>query len=213
MKMAQKCFIFAMLLFAFVSAWSQSKHRIPTPPTRFVIDENRAYIYLLFDHVGTGIRMSEDEPTGRVWFRFVNNCNIGIALRTFGLPEGSLKDEVGLIHNVVKDAPQLRVRSDIDNDPPVLNAQPELRQETNMPTGYNVELSSKVMVQPGRSLLFSVPVTHLSKSWHIEIPYTFDVPPGKGPRPPIVGGQPRMVLEYSAWDLPEDIQKQLPRIH
>ncbi len=162
MKMARKCFTFAMVLFALVSAWGQS-HRIPAPPTSFVIDENRTYIYLLFDHAGTGIRISDDEPLQRVWFRFVNNCNIGITVRTFGVPEGSLKDEVGVIHNVVKDAPQFRASSDIGNDAPLLSTQKsELRQETAMPAGYDFELSSTVTLRPGKSLLFSVPLTHLS---------------------------------------------------
>jgi hypothetical protein len=43
----------------------------------------------------------------------------------------------------------------------------------------------------------------------MEIPYEFDLPRGKGPRQQIVGGQPSMILSYSAWDLPEDVQQQL----
>jgi len=80
-----------------------------------------------------------------------------------------------------------------------------------MPMGYDAEVSSVERIPPGNSLLFSIPVTHLSKAWHVEIPYKFDVPPGKGPRQPIVGGEPKMVLLYSAWDLPEDVERQLLR--
>jgi hypothetical protein len=138
---------------------------------------------------------------------------VGIVLRTFGVPDGSPKDEVGVIHYVVKDAPQFRIR-DVNNDPPALNTESsDPRQEARMPMGYDFELSSTVSIPPGKSVLFSVPVTHLSKSWHIEIPYTFELPSGKGPRNPIIGGEPRMVLQYSAWDLPQDIQQQLPRTH
>jgi hypothetical protein len=82
-----------------------------------------------------------------------------------------------------------------------------------MPRGYEFDVSTVENIPPGKSVLFSVPVTHLSKSWHIEIPYEFDVPPGKGPRQSIVGGEPRMFLIYSAWDLPQDIQEQILQTH
>jgi hypothetical protein len=41
----------------------------------------------------------------------------------------------------------------------------------------------------------------------MEIPYELDLPRGKGLREQIVGGQPSMILRYSAWDLPEDVQQ------
>jgi hypothetical protein len=210
--MARTCVVFTMLLLSpFVSAWSQSTSQTSAQLTRFVIDENRPYVYLRFDHTGTGVRFSDDEPLKRVWFRFVNNCNVGIVLQTISVPEGTLKDEIGVIHDVVKDPPQIRIRG-VNTDPPTLNMQSsEPPQEAKMPAGYDSEIRSTESIPPGKSALFSVPVTHLSKSWHLEIPYAFDVPPGKGPRQAIIGGEPRMVLLYSAWDLPEDIQQQLPK--
>jgi len=201
-----------LVLSPFVSAWGQSKSQKSAPTTRFVVDENRSYVYLRFDHMGTGVKLSDDEPSKRVWFRFVNNCNVGIVLRTFTLPAGSRKDEIGVMLDVVRDAPQFRIRGvqGVSNSPPPFNTQsPEPTRETKMPAGYDFEVGSVESIPSGKSVLFSVPVTHLSKSWHIEIPYEFNVPPGKGPRQPIVGGRPRMVLLYSAWDLPEDVQQQI----
>ena len=196
-----------VLLCPFFSAWSQSTNQASASPG-FVIDENRPYVYLRFDHVGKGVRFSEGEPTQRVWLRFVNNCRAGIVLRTFAAPEGSPKDEVGVMHDVVKDV-QFLIR-EIEMEPPALDAQSsEPHQEAKMPTGYNFDFSLAESIPPGKFLLFSVPVTHLSKSWHIEIPYTFNLPAGKGPRQPIVGGEPKMVLLYSGWYLPEDVQQQL----
>jgi hypothetical protein len=206
--MARTCVILTMVLLCpFLSAWSQSTNR-PSALPGFVIDENRTYVYLRFDHVGKGVKFSDDEPARRVWLRFVNNCRVGIVLRTFGAPEGSPKDEVGVMHRVVKDV-QFRIR-DVEPEPPALNAKDaEPRQEAKMPGGYDFDLALAETVPPGKSLLFSVPVTHLSNSWHMEIPYEFDLPRGKGPRQQIVGGRPSMILRYSAWDLPEDVQKQL----
>lgn len=206
--MAQMRLILTMVLLCpFFSAWSQSTTQASTSPG-FVMDENRPYVYLRFDHEGKGVRFSDDEPTQRVWLRFVNNCRVGIVLRTFGTPEGSPKDEVGVMHDVVKDV-RFRIQG-VEIEPSALNAQSsQPHQEAEMPVGYDFDVSSSESIPPGQSLLFSVPVTHLSKSWHIEIPYTFDLPRGKGPRQPIVGGEPKMVLLYSVWDLPEDVQQDL----
>jgi hypothetical protein len=211
--MAQTAVVIALfLLCPLASSWGQSS-RTSAPSSQFVIDENRPYVYLRFDHMGTGVRFSDDEPPNRVWFRFVNNCDVGIVLRTFGAPDGSLKDEVGVIHYVEKDEAILEVTSGIGNRPPAPNEKGSKSRETaKMPMGYDAELSSVHHVSPGNSLLFSIPVTHLSESWHIEIPYKFDVPIGKGPRQPIVGGEPKMVLLYSVWNLPEAVQQQLLRV-
>lgn len=206
--MARAAVIIALfLLCPLTSAWGQSG-RTSAPSSGFVIDENRPYVYLRFDHMGTGVRFSDDEPTTRVWLRFVNNCSVGIVLRTFGVPKGSLKDEVGVIHYVVQDEPILTVTSDIDPPHDESSASPETAK---MPTGYDAEVSSAARISPGNSLLFSIPVTHLSKSWHIEIPYMFDIPHGKEPRQPTEGGEPKMVLLYSIWELPKDVKQQLRR--
>ena len=203
--MARTDVIFAMvLLFSFLPTFSQSTGRASRAP-RFVIDENRAYVYLRFDHVGNGVKFSDDEPTQRVWLRFVNNCRVGIVLRTFSAPDGSPKDEVGVMHRIVKDS-----QFWITTDEPELEAEDaEAHQEAKMPGGYYFDLASAETIPPGKSLLVSVPVTHLSKLWHVEIPYTFDLPPGKGPRRETVGGEPSMVLRYSGWDLPEAVRQQL----
>jgi hypothetical protein len=204
--MARTCVILLMVLLCpFPLAWTQSTDQASALLV-FVIDENRPYVYLRFDHMGKGVKFSGDEPAQRVWLRFVNNCRVGIVLRTFGAPEGSPTDEVGVMHRVVRDE-QFRIR-DIESDPPALNGKDaEPRQEAKMPNGYDFDVSSAETVKPGKSLLFSVPVTHLSKSWHMEIPYELDLPRGKGLREQIVGGQPSMILRYSAWDLPEDVQQ------
>jgi hypothetical protein len=136
---------------------------------------------------------------------FVNNCRVGIVLRTFGVPEGSPKDEVGVMHDIVKDRKskyKLTLKTKTS----------EPRHHAKMPIGYDADHSTAETIPPGESVLFSMPVTHLSKYWHIEIPYQFDVPPGKGPLKAVTSGEPRMVLLYYVWDLPEDVQQQLLKI-
>jgi hypothetical protein len=187
--------ITAMVFLSLLAPASGQSRRQTSADTsgKFVIDRDRPYVYLRFDHIGTGVPFSADEPPKRVWLWFVNNCRVAVLLRTFGVPHGSPEGEVGVIHDVVNDRRTATTGS----------------KSSSMPIGYASEVSSSESVQPGQSILFSVPVIHLSKDWHIEIPYQFDLPPGKGPREPIVGGEPRMVLLYSAWDLPEKVQRQL----
>jgi hypothetical protein len=71
----------------------------------FVINPNRPFVYLEFDHIGKGIQRNEDEPAMRLWFKFVNNCNHAVKLRTYGVPEGSPPNEVGVIDDVVLTSP------------------------------------------------------------------------------------------------------------
>jgi hypothetical protein len=168
----------------------------------FVIDENRQYVYLLFDHMGKGPRFADGEPATRIWFKLVNNCRIPIRVRTFGTPKGSLDGEVGVLHDVVRDEKGITVTSDLE---PTRNT----KGEPKMPTGYVAEVSSAATIAPNDSLLFSVPTTHLNYSWHIEIPYEFRVPTGKCCRSENVGGEPKMVLRYSIWDLPADVKREL----
>ena len=167
----------------------------------FVIDENRQYVYLVFDHMGKGPRFADDELATRIWFRLVNNCRVPIRVRTFGTPKGSLDGEVGVLHDVVSDE---MIETTFDLDPPRSR-----KGERKMPVGYVAELSSAATIAPNDSLLFSVPTSHLNDSWHIEIPYEFKVPTGKCCRPENVGGEPKMVLRYSIWDLPTGVKREL----
>lgn len=123
-------------------------------------------------------------------------------MRTFGTPKGSLDGEVGVLHYVVRDEEGIKITSGLDT--------PRSRKgEGKMPVGYISELSSAATIAPNGSLLFSIPTTHLNDSWHIEIPYEFEVPTVKCCRPENVGGEPKMVLRYSIWDLPTAAKREL----
>src|ERR1700688_3413551 len=53
----------------------------------FVINPNRPYVYLKFDHIGKGIQRWESEPTSRIWLLLTNNCRLPITVNTYGLPD------------------------------------------------------------------------------------------------------------------------------
>jgi hypothetical protein len=191
----------AILLAIVTVAWSAGQDARSL--NDFVIDENRYYVYLVFDHMGKGPRFADGEPATRIWFRLVNNCRVPIRVRTFGTPKGSIDGEVGVLHDVVRNNEMAKTTSDVD-------APRSRKGEPKMPIGYVAEVSSAATIAPNDSILFSVPTTHLSETWHIEIPYKFNIPTGKCCRPKNVGGEPKMVLLYSIWDLPTDVKRQLP---
>jgi len=208
-----KPFMSAVFIAAICASVSVAQNRAATA-SEFVIDANKAYVYLLFDHTGRGARFAEDEPATRIWFRLVNNCRVPILVRTFGVPDGSFKGEVGVMHDVVANTDTVRITSEdisvpLVNDVTPKTPSPTAEKERRVPFGYNFDVGSLAEILPGKSLLFSIPTTHLSEKWHIEIPYTFKVPRGKCCRPENIGGEPRMVLVYSDSYLPDPIRKQL----
>ena len=68
----------------------------------FVIDANRPYAYVKFDHIGKGVKRSNEEPDLRIWLRLSNNCRLPIMVRTTGVPDGVLKDEAGVMDIIVE---------------------------------------------------------------------------------------------------------------
>jgi hypothetical protein len=173
----------------------------------FVIDANRPYVYLKFDHIGSGLPRDDSEPTARIRLRLTNNCRVAIIVSTYGLPEGSPKDKQGVMDDVVPNpevGPIMILGTDTPAPSPSGKAQESATERSvgGMPRGYMSEAGSFQSVPPGQAMLFSVPINHVGKRWHFEIPFRFDLLTGKGFREPIVGGQPNMVIIYTISDLP-----------
>lgn len=182
------------------------------PAKQFVIDENRPFVYIKFDHVGPGIRWSEEEPSTRIWLHLENNCRIPIQVIANGVPDGSPKDEVGIQHKVVPNPPlrglvtysfPVRPKPPGVSNPEQHTSTPEVEE---MPRGYMADVGSIVTIMPGKDILFSIPINHLSERWHVEIHFEFDLPKGKGSRDPKVSLGPSMVIEYSMEDLPPEFR-------
>jgi hypothetical protein len=75
----------------------------PAAAPRLAIDADRPFVYLKFVRYGPGIPFGENEPKQRIWFKFVNNCNVPITISTFGVPDGTPRDEVGVMDRVIRD--------------------------------------------------------------------------------------------------------------
>jgi hypothetical protein len=185
--------------------------------SEFLIDVNRPFVYVKFDHIGTGAPTSEDEPNSRIWLRLTNNCRIPILVHANGVPDESPKDEVGVQYGVVRDPeiqlpimsfPQSSVAGTSESEKGKDQQKAQATTE-EVPRGYMFHVASLVSIEPGTGILFSLPVNHLSKKWHIEIPFEFELPKGKGPRDPVNGGIPVMVVQYSIWDLPPESRAEI----
>lgn len=182
----------------------------------FLIDADRPFMYVKFDHIGPGTPRNPAEPNSRIWLRLRNNCRIAILVRANGVPDDSPKDEVGLEYDVVAnpagrglvslamsgtDKLETRATGNAQNS--------ETKSDDEIPRGYLEEVASSVAVGPGEEILFSIPINHLSERWHVEIPFDFELPRGKGPLHTNTVGLPVMAVHYSVWDLPRHSQAEV----
>jgi hypothetical protein len=178
----------------------------------FVIDANRPYAYVKFDHIGKGVKRSDEEPDLRIWLRLTNNCRLPIMVRTTGVPEGVLKDETGVMDIIVAIEPPRgpEIIGALRADGTVVGREPFVKATAGeLPHDYWFEVGSRQDIEPGTDLLFSVPINHVGPRWSFEIPFEFNVVNGKFPRDPNVNGFPRMVFPYSMYDLPPNALKQV----
>jgi hypothetical protein len=179
----------------------------------FLIDENRPFVYIEFDHTGRGAPWSPDEPPSRIWLHLRNNCRVPIVVLANGVPDDSPKDEVGVMHDVVATrVPPMVVQGKIPSMDRPAAASTEDKNESvaeEMPRGYMIDVGSSVTIMPGKSILFSIPTNHITKRWHIEISFEFELPRGKCCRDPRVSLGPDLSISYGIWDLPPE---ELPKL-
>lgn len=171
--------------------------------TNFLLEPNRPMVYLHVDRVGTGSAEEDGKKHLRIWVTLQNNCALPIRIRTYGAPAGDASDSVGVMDILVP-------RKIFELLTP--EQEKELGPKRQMPLGTWFDVGSTDVIKPGEQLHFSLPREHFSKRWEIHIPFSFDLPPGKGPRDDNAwGGYTEMFLSYSFEDLPESVQKTLGR--
>jgi len=147
---------------------------------------------------------------------------VPIAVSTSGVPPGSDPRESGVTDNVVAN-PTPSIGDGSASEPvreelplPILPAilggpasktvpkglaasPPSQKVETDaMPHGYTSSVSSFVTIGPGQTVYFSLPLNHVSKTWHIEIPFRFALRQ-QGPY-----REPESHIDFFWEDLPEE---------
>ncbi len=184
-------FVLALFAALQILGMPQSKHaKSPIPPEIFLVDHSKPYVYLEVVRVGPRIPRSDDEPKMGIWLRLHNNCIVPIMVRTFGVPQGSRDNEVGVLDNVVPNPVEgiSEGTSWADNWPPTsspfdsgASAKESLQTASakitpaSMPHGYGGDVSSFQTLAPGQSIYFSLPRNQVSPKWHVEIPFRFDL--------------------------------------
>lgn len=179
-----------LILLCLVPLGAKGKISLP-----FILDSSKPYVYLAFDHAGDRTPVYPSEDKKGIWLRFVNNCRIPVAIKTFD--PGTEDPGVGVQHEVVP------IQSASFGETPSLTNKADRggsRTDLKPPEGYSAELATLKIVEPGESVLFSVPLDHLSPYWHLRVQFTLDV---SGQR----GDQPYSYVEFY-WDkLPKSVRE------
>jgi hypothetical protein len=162
-----------------------------------VIDPSKPFVYLKFDHVGPRKAHPDGEDDAGLWLRVVNNCRIPIVFRASGGYPGepgiSIEDEV------VEQEQGIKIISDKDMEN--FERQEEFRKESlkHKPQGYSFEVSGVVRVQPGKDILFSVPLNHVDEFWFMRIKFAFDLNRSSASLGPFI------YLPFYRWNIPKSV--------
>ena len=147
------------------------------PDTNFVLDETKPYVYLQFDHVGPRKPLHEGEPPTGLWLRIVNNCKVPISVRSYGVTTGDIG--TGVFDEIIPVQQGITVQANSGEIPLSTDENPTQKAanepSAKMPEGYSADLSSVTRVQPGKSLLFSVPRNHVSRDWFLRVKFALAV--------------------------------------
>jgi hypothetical protein len=180
---------FSLLLLVFLIA----ADRQDKTAQGFVLNDAKPYVYITFDHAGKRKPLGPNESTQGLWLRLVNNCRVPVTIGTFGT--GSDEPGIGVFHEVV---PIPKAGSHGIPGPADETSSERAR---NPPEGYYAEVGSSMTVAPGESVLFSVPLNHLTRAWYLRVRFTLAVSPSK------VGDQPYSYADFRWEQLPEDVRR------
>lgn len=147
---------------------------------KLALDETKPIVYIQFDHAGPRQPVQEGEPPNGLWLRLVNNSVLPIVVRANGSATDST---MTLLPDVIT-----AVKGRIPRSGPI---------HGKMPSGYSSDTGSTLSVDPGKSLVFSVPTNHVSPSWYMQVPFEFSLPPVKE------GIEPICYAEFTWEDVPE----------
>jgi hypothetical protein len=160
------------------------------PRVSLAIDPSRPLVEIILDHAGKRQPLSEFEPPSGLWLRLENNSRIPIRVLTF---EPGTKDPgIGIVDEVI-DARSSGLSSS--------NPGEVTHSRVSAGKGYSFDVGSPITIGPGRSVLFSVPLTHVGPSWFFRIRFDFDLPPVKA------GRQPYAFVDFTWADVPPELRR------
>ena len=164
----------------------------PTPSPQIALDGERPYVEIIFTRLGLRNPVTEGEVNLGLWLTLKNNCVLPI--KVYVLP--GTKGNEGL----------LLAAETVGEEIPVPPHGRVVRSNVRKPVGYRVsDMPRSREIMPGGQLLFSVPVTHVTREWHLRVEFYFITSSGPG------GRQPRTFAEFRWIDLPLIVQGEIDR--
>jgi len=120
--------------------------------TEIRIDQRYPSVFISFDHAGKREPLKKAESNDGIWLRLHNNTKVPLFFPIFGVPEPL--GQMGMFYEII---------------PASKETPPEV-----LPWGYSVgHLSSAYLLEPGGSVLFSVPREHLPKAVALRISFNY----------------------------------------
>lgn len=149
---------------------------------KLALDADKPIVYIEFDHAGPRTPVQDGEPSKGLWLRLVNNSIIPIVVQANST---STDPNMTILPDTI-----IAVRAKILKSGPA-------RQP--MPSGYASDTGTPITIDPGKSLVFSVPASHVSPAWSMQVPFQFSVAPVKQ------GVQPVCLAEFTWGDIPPSL--------
>jgi hypothetical protein len=157
---------------------------------KLALDAAKPFVYIEFDHTGSRQPLEHDEPSRGLWLRLVNNSVLPITLRVHGSPF----EDTPVVQDII--TPQMRMipKSGLPDYGP-------------MPKGYATgsDVASLLTINPGKGILFSVPVNHVAPGWFLQVSFQFDLPPTEHG-----AAQPVCYAAFAWDDIPEKFREPGP---
>jgi hypothetical protein len=149
-----KCCSLLLIVGLLLNSFGQAPNDTSLDFNSVRLDKNKPSIYITFERRGKRQPLYEGEVDEGVWLRLHNNTRWTVYLCTFGV-ENSYGD-VGLFYSVERRSPQYRMA------------------DSRIPLGYQPgHVCHMVNLEPGTSLLFSVPADHVAPGLKIRITFNF----------------------------------------
>ena len=198
----KSCWILMAATFLLVPTCAVSQNE---SKKRILLDEKKPGTYITFEKAGDREPTSAGEGDQCIWLRLHNNYRFSIAVPAVG--DQTPGTDLGLIYSVSRIA---------DVQPRIVLVGPEDQKQgpslvercasRPVPAGTDFDVFSTVQVKPGESVVFSIPMNHISECFYIEtiIRFTFEDRLGS------VGNSLRHVLSFSASGLPKAVRSKLP---
>jgi hypothetical protein len=168
--------------------------------SNFVLDTSKPYVYLKFDHIGSRQPRFQGEGNTGLWLRAVNNCRLPILFEG----HNALPGESGfyLFHEVVEEELYMTI---LDKTIEEIEKDKKLKQQKlkSKPWGYSDDTGGRIWIQPGKDILFSVPINHVDDDWYIRVEFTFALYDSSS-----LSNGPVSYLTFKKWDIPKQFRDQ-----